>query len=310
MGRSRRYRTAGGRCVGTRNLLNLLCAEPDAAYPGLLDSLVAVTGLAPGAGTDGSRMPSQLVQLEPSLVRWTGPGGPFDYEVSPHVFVPSLVSEAIVEALAVVKNLGVVLDVGCGGGFLAIVAARLGATHVYATDVSEAAVTLAYRNADRALVGDCVSVLRGDVLEPFAEQGITADVVINDISGVPDVLASRLGWYPDGDAGSGDGIMLPLRVIEGLPAVLHPETGVLVQPLGSVQFTPAIKRRLDALFSKRTVAAYRQFFLPKESLSGDLSEIDALRHQGRMRLWEARGLTWWEVEVLVCEGLRPRHRER
>ena len=76
--------------------------------------------------------------------------------------------------------------------------------------------------------------------------------------------------------------------------------------MGSVQFTPAIRRRLDNLFSRRIIAAYRQFFLPKEQFSGDLEDIDTLRRQGRMRLWEARGLLWWDAEVLVCEGLRER----
>jgi SAM-dependent methyltransferase len=253
-------------------------------------------------------VPSQLIQLAPGLLQWTGDGGPFDYEVSPRVFVPTLTSEAIVEAFAFVSNMGVVLDVGCGGGFLAIVAARLGATRVYATDISEEAVELTRTNADRAGVGDRVRVLCSDGLEAFTEHAVSADVVINDISGVPDVLASRLGWYPDGGVGGGDGIALPLRIIDGLPAVLNPDTGVLVQPLGSVQFTPAIKRRLDAMFRKRTVAAYRQFFLPKQALSGDLSEINPLRQQGRMRLWEARGMTWWDAEILVCEELRQRYR--
>jgi SAM-dependent methyltransferase len=249
-------------------------------------------------------LPSQLLQLAPGLLRWTGAGGPFDYEVSPRVFVPTLTSEAIVEALGQVGDLGVVLDVGCGAGFLAIVAARLGARRVYATDVSKEAVRLAHSNAERAGVGDTVRLLCSDGLEAFQAHAVNADVVINDISGVPDILASRLGWYPAGGGGGGDGITLPLRVIDGLPQVLRPDTGVLVQPLGSVQFTPAIKRRLDALFKKRTVAAYRQFFLPKQALSGDVSEINALRQQGRMRLWEARSLTWWDAEVHVCQGLR------
>lgn len=255
-------------------------------------------------------MPSHLIHVAPHILRWTGAGGPFDYEVSPRVFVPTLTSEAIVEALDLVTNLGVVIDVGCGGGFLGIVAARLGATRVFGTDISLEAVQLARRNADRAGVGNRVSLLCSDGLEAFADHAVDADVVVNDISGVPDVLARRLGWYPDGGVGGGDGITLPLRIIDGLPSVLRSKTGVLVQPLGSVQFTPAIKRRLDTLFRKRTVAAYRQFFLPKEAMSGDLSEINSLRQQGRLRLWEARGMTWWEAEVVICEGLGERYRPR
>ncbi len=249
---------------------------------------------------------SHFLKLEPGLVHWTGAGGAFDYELDPRVFMPTLTSEAIVDALTTIGELGTVLDVGCGGGFLGIVAARLGASRVIATDVSVAAAGLARRNAERAGVEDRMRVICADGIDAFRQEGMQVDVLINDISGVPDVVAHRMGWYPDGSNGSGDGIALPLRVIDNAARLLRPDRGRLVQPLGSVQFTPAIRRRLDTLFSRRTIAAYRQFFLPKEQFSGDMSDIDTLRREGRMRLWEARGLLWWDVEVVVCEGLRAR----
>jgi methylase of polypeptide subunit release factors len=248
-------------------------------------------------------MPSQLVHAGPELVRWAGAGGPFEYGLCPQVFRPTLTSEAIADVLDVVQGAEVVVDVGCGGGFLAIVAARRGARRVYATDISEEAVELCRRNAERAGVGDRVIPLCGDGLEPFREIGVLADVVINDISGAPDVIARPLGWYPDDAIGGGDGISLPIRVIDGLPGVLRPERGVLVQPIGSLQFTPAIRRRIDAHFGSWRVATYRQLFLPRGWGDGD-GEVDELRRQGRIRLWEARGLTWWDLEILVCEGLR------
>jgi len=248
-------------------------------------------------------MPSQLLRAGPDLVRWAGAGGPFEYRLCPRVFSPSLTSEAIADVLEVVENADVVLDVGCGGGFLAIVAARRGARRVYALDISEEAVELCRLNADRAGVGDRVVPLYGDGLEPFREIGVLADVVINDISGVPDVIAAPLGWYPDGGFGGGDGFSLPIQIIDSLPAVLQPERGVLVQPIGSLQFTPAIRRRIDGHFGSWRVAAYRQLFLPRE-WGDDTGDVDELRRQGRMRLWEARGLTWWDLEVVVCEGLR------
>ena len=249
-------------------------------------------------------MASHFVEVGPDLLRWNGAGGPFEYELKPDVFMPTLTSEAIVEALQTIGHIGVVLDVGCGGGFLGIVAARLGAQRVVAADVSVAAARLARRNVARAEVDDRVSVVCADGLEAFRQADGGVDVLINDVSGVPDVIATRMGWYPDDHRGGGDGITLPLRIIDSSTALLRPDTGRLVQPLGSVQFTPALRRRLDQTFSRRAVAAYRQFFLPRQNFSGDLEDIDALRRTGRMRLWEARGLLWWDAEVLVCEGVR------
>jgi methylase of polypeptide subunit release factors len=248
-------------------------------------------------------MPSRLVRTGPDLIRWTGAGGPFEYRVCPRVFSPSLTSEAIAGVLDVVEDADVVVDVGCGGGFLAIVAARRGARRVYATDISEEAVDLCRRNADRAGVADRIVPLCGDGLDPLREIGVLADVVINDISGAPDAVARTLGWYPDGTIGGGDGISLPIRIIDGLADVLRAERGVLVQPIGSLQFTPALRRRIDDRFESWRVAAYRHLFLPR-GWDARSDEIDELRRQGRMRLWEARGLTWWELEILVCEGLR------
>jgi SAM-dependent methyltransferase len=247
---------------------------------------------------------SEFVQVAPDLLRWNGAGGTFDYEIDPSVFIPTLTSEAIVDALQEMGELGLVLDAGCGGGFLAIVAARLGATRVIAIDVSANATRLARRNVARAGVADRVSIVCADGLDAVRQDQPTVDVFVNDVSGVPDVVASRIGWYPGGSTGNADGITLPIRFIEGSARVLRPEGGRLVQPLGSVQFTPAIRRRLDQLFSRRTIAAYRHFFLPKQQFSGDLGDIAALRAQGRMRLWEARGMLWWDAEVQVCEGLR------
>jgi SAM-dependent methyltransferase len=249
---------------------------------------------------------SHFVRRGPRLLRWTGAGGAFDYEIDARVFMPTLISEAIVEALESIGDLGVVLDVGCGGGFLAIVAARLGASHVYATDISAAATTLARRNVVEAGVADRVSVVTADGVDAFDQDDMDIDVLINDISGVPDAIAQRMGWYPEEHSRGGDGIALPLAIIDTAPRLLRKDTGRLVQPMGSVQFTPAIRRRLDHLFGKRTIAAYRQFFLPKDQFSGDLGDIDTLRREGRMRLWEARGLLWWDAEVVICQAPRAR----
>lgn len=246
-----------------------------------------------------------LAQVAPDRFHWTGAGGPFDYQLSPDVFVPTMTSELLADAL--VTTLGpadLVVDVGCGGGLLSVIAARLGARRVVAVDVSPEAVELTNRNAANAGVGDRVTALCGNALEPFLATGERADVVINDISGVPDAIAERLGWYPGRTGMAGDGIELPLRVIDALPAALEPERGRLIQPLGSIQFAPAMRRRLSSHFARCSMVACRHLFFPPDRWVAPFDDIDELRRQGRMRMWEARGRTWWELQVLVCDGLR------
>ena len=78
----------------------------------------------PGMGPPRSSKPKNAWPVGPpgQLIACLATG-PFEYQLSPRVFVPSLTSEAIAEVLDVERT-DVVLDVGCGGGFLAILAAR------------------------------------------------------------------------------------------------------------------------------------------------------------------------------------------
>ncbi len=85
----------------------------------------------------------------------------------------------------------VVLDQGTGSGILAIAAARLGAAHITAVDVSEVAVEATRENAARNEVSDRIDVRRGEEVphppapSPVRGRGVggegTYDVVIANI---------------------------------------------------------------------------------------------------------------------------------
>ncbi|MCX7842685.1 MAG: 50S ribosomal protein L11 methyltransferase [Clostridia bacterium] len=87
-----------------------------------------------------------------------------------------------------------VLDVGCGTGILAIIAAKLGAGHVTAIDIDEVAVRVTEENSKINMVQDkitaCRSVL-GDLLpekHDIAVANIIADVIIDISKIVPQYL--------------------------------------------------------------------------------------------------------------------------
>src|ERR1043165_1461581 len=87
-------------------------------------------------------------------------------QVSPsEAFVPTQTTQKIAEAVQIPQG-GMVLDLGCGVGPLAIYAALSGAKHVYAIDVVPEAVELARQNVIRAGVADKVTVLCGDLFAP------------------------------------------------------------------------------------------------------------------------------------------------
>jgi rRNA N6-adenosine-methyltransferase METTL5 len=64
-----------------------------------------------------------------------------------------------------------VLDLGCGGGILAIGAALLGAPHVVGVDVDEAALHVAAENAEEMDAGGVLDLVRADVVRLSAAAG-------------------------------------------------------------------------------------------------------------------------------------------
>src|SRR6266704_212174 len=116
---------------------------------------------------------------------WQGREGPFTIVLTRDVFAPTRTSMEVAEGLQV--NPGdVVIDVGSGSGVLSFVAARLGAAKVYGSEVNRRAVAIARRNAERLGLAERVEFREGSLFEPLA--GIRANVVIGDVSGIPDEI--------------------------------------------------------------------------------------------------------------------------
>src|SRR6266511_4010737 len=126
---------------------------------------------------------------------WEGRGGPFTILLAPSVFAPTYTSKEVAESI-VVKKGETVIDVGCGSGVLSFVAARLGAGRVYGTDANEDAIAIARRNAEKLGLEGAVDLRAGSLFEPL--HGIQADVVIGDVSGVPDDIAAVSDWFDPG----------------------------------------------------------------------------------------------------------------
>ena len=92
------------------------------------------------------------------------------FEVSPAVFIPRPETEFVVEAaLEHLEDGNLKLaDVGTGSGCLAVsLAAAFPRARVWATDLSEAALQVARRNAARHGVEGMIAFLQGDLLKPL-----------------------------------------------------------------------------------------------------------------------------------------------
>ena len=107
-------------------------------------------------------------------------GRPF--EVTPDVLIPRPETELIVEeALALFpagRTPALIVDVGTGSGCLAVaLALEFPDAWVIATDISEAALAVARRNAAKNGVGDRIDFRTGDLLAPVTE---LADLIVSN----------------------------------------------------------------------------------------------------------------------------------
>jgi len=191
-----------------------------------------------------------------------------------------------------------VVDVGCGSGILSIIAAKLGAERVYGVDAAPGTVEIATANARAHGVADRVQFFQGDVISPLPED-LEADLVLGDISGIPDEIASVSGWFPAGLSGGPTGAELPVRMLEEAKRILR-KGGRLLLPTGSLQDENTILNRARQAFGNLRQLAERAIPLPST-----LAEHPALTRmvkqklvevsrKGSRYLWTARV---WEITV-------------
>lgn len=226
---------------------------------------------------------------------WTGAGGPFTLFVDEGVFKPSSTSRVLGDALEIRPG-DTVLDAGCGCGVLSFAAARLGAAHVVGCDVSQAAVDCANRNAKHLGLAGITEFRCGSLFEPVAD--VRADVVIADISGIPDPVAMASGWFPDGRGGGPTGAELPTAMLEGIRDHMTP-LGHAYLPTGSIQDESAVLKAARRVFgdAMRPVAS-RDFPLPDAVAKA--RDVARLISDGVIRLSRRGSRLFWRLTIWRC----------
>ena len=223
---------------------------------------------------------------------WKGRLGPLRLRLTDAVFKPSTVSGLIAQVIEVDEG-DTVIDVGCGCGVLAIIAAKLGAGHVHAIDVSPDVVEVGTANAEDHGVADRITFYRGDLFEPLPE-GIKADLIIGDVSGIPDELAAESGWFPTGEGGGPTGAELPLRMLREARRWLK-DNGRLLLPTGSLQNQEAILEAARTLYGSVQERISRAIPLPGNLMAG--RALPALVREGIVELKERGSRYLWKAQV-------------
>jgi release factor glutamine methyltransferase len=156
-----------------------------------------------------------------------------EFEVTPDVLIPRHDTETLVaEALRLMPGARSVLDIGTGSGCIAVALAKeLPAAAVTATDLSEAALAVARRNAARN--GVTIEFLAGSLLEPVV--GRRFDMIVSNPPYIPaadiEALEPEVRDYEPRGAldGGADGLDAYRELIPAALTCLNPGGWILVE---------------------------------------------------------------------------------
>ncbi len=240
-----------------------------------------------------------MTQDPPTALEWKGRTGPFTIKVNPGVFAPSHTSRTIAEALEIEEG-DSVIDVGCGSGVLSFVAARLGAGRVIGSDLSPAAVEVARENCAGLGLEDRVEFRVGNLLDPV--RGVKADVIIGDVSGIPDEIAAVAGWFPDGRAGGPTGAELPTAMLESIREndCLAPG-GRLYLPTGTIQAENRILEAARRIFGAANLQSLLSREFPLPEVVAKSRAVAQMMKEGILDLHERGSRLLWRLQIWRCE---------
>jgi cyclopropane fatty-acyl-phospholipid synthase-like methyltransferase len=215
----------------------------------------------------------------------------FSLQLGPGVFSPTYTSKTLADAMEIAPG-DTVIDVGCGSGVLAFVAAKLGAAKVFGVDLSHRAVEAAKDNAKRLGLDHICEFRQGDLLDPVRD--VQATVLIGDVSGIPDDIASATGWFDEVPSGGPTGSELPTKFVLSIGDTLVPG-GRLYLPTGTIQYEKPILDAAHAVFGEHVEQVIeREFPLPdlvakSKAVTQMVKDgIVSFRHRGSRWLWSLR----------------------
>ena len=231
-------------------------------------------------------------------ITWKGRFGPMELRVGTATFRPSTISTLLADALEFRPG-SVVVDVGSyDGGDAYRFLSAFPDCRVITVDAAANTVEIGTANAELHGVADKVEFAQGDMFDPL-DPSIEADVVIGDVSGIPDEIASVSGWFPSGLSGGPTGAELPMRMIEESKRLLK-KGGRLFLPTGSLQDEKSILDRARSVFGSMKQLAERNIPLPSALaehpavLTALKNKMISLTQRGSRFQWTAR---IWEVEA-------------
>jgi len=243
-----------------------------------------------------------LIVQDTSVItkKWTFHGHTIHLELWPgRVFVPTTTSELMADQISRCSG-ETVIDLGCGSGFFAVLAAKMGAKQVYALDLHKEACELTRRNAEKNGVSNRIDCRQGDLFDSL--KGLVADTIINDVSGVAEAVARCTGWFPEPvPTGGPDGADPTVRMFRSVRSHLVPN-GRLLFPVISLANEQRILDAARQTFNEVRLVYEKRLPLPA-SISPESLPLRQLLSDGVVRLVK-KGSRWlWELRIYEARNV-------
>lgn len=214
--------------------------------------------------------------------------------VGPNVFQPNLTTRMLADIVDIPPG-SRVLDLGCGVGPIALLAAQKGAREVYAVDIMEEACRLARMNVELNGLSDRVTVLSGDLFAKL--KGKKFDVIINDVSGMAETVSRISPWYPPSiPTGGPDGTAPTLAMLDQSRDHLA-EGGRLYFPVLSLAKSWKILDHARALFQQHLEMVASKWVPFCEEFKAHMSDMEAMREEGVIDYIMRRSRHLWNLEI-------------
>lgn len=210
------------------------------------------------------------------------------------VFKPNLTTQWIAKNVEFREGC-TVMELGCGVGPLAVVAAKKGAKEVYAVDIMPEACAYARINADLNGVADRVRVIQGNLFEPV--QGKHFDIIIDDVSAMSEEVSRISPWYPDTiPSGGYDGTEPTINMLNQAKEYLA-EGGLLYFPLISLSNASKILDTAKAIFGNSLTKVSEKTIPFCNEFKKKIDDLERLKQKGLIDFVRVRSRYFWSLQI-------------
>lgn len=204
--------------------------------------------------------------------------GNCSFQIDDQTFVPTQTTNCIIHAaLKVIDKKCRVLDLGCGCGIVAIIIDKHSKykLNLSASDLSETVENIVNKNAQE--YGVNIDIRKSDIFNAWEQEKF--DLIINDISGVAEEIASISPWFRNISCKAGEGgDLLVNKVIEDAHKHLNHD-GKLIFPVISFSNKESILEKAKNIFKNVDLVERQEWPAPKEILE-HIFILEKLKNKG------------------------------